>query len=75
MDFIKILRAQLSNSEIILLALNGLTKQGEKFKVYIDEYELLININLEQEMPQDYISRVPNAKIIVNEYPQLANYL
>lgn len=74
-DYIKILRAQLSNSEIILLALNGLTKQGEKFKVYIDKYELLININLELEMPQDYVSRVPNAKIIVNEYSQLANHL
>ncbi len=74
-DYIKILRAQLSNSEIVLLALNGLTRQGEKFKIYIDKYELLININLEQEMPEDYISRVPNARIIVDQYSHLAGYI
>ncbi len=74
-DYIKILRAQLSNSEIVLLALNGLTKQGEKFKKYIDNYELLVNINLEIEMPSDYTSRVPGPEIIVASYPQLEGYL
>lgn len=74
-DYIKILRAQLSNSEIVLLALNGLTKQGERFKKYINEYELLVNINLEQELPEDYTSRVPGPNIIVDAYPQLSGYL
>lgn len=74
-DYIKILRAQLSNSEIVLLALNGLTKQGEKFKKYIDKYKLLVNINLETEMPENYISRVPGPRIIVEAYPQLDGYL
>lgn len=74
-DYIKILRAQLSNSEIVLLALNGLTKQGEKFKKYIDDYELLVNINMETEMPEDYTSRVPGPKIIVSAYKQLDGYL
>ena len=74
-DYIKILRAQLSNAEIVLLALNGLTGQGEKFKTYIDKYQLLVNINLEQEMPEDYISGVPGPKIIVDAYPQLAGYM
>lgn len=74
-DYIKILRAQLSNSEIVLLALNGLTKQGENFKKYIDNYELLVNINLETEMPEEYISRVPGPEIIVAAYKQLEGYL
>lgn len=70
-DYIKILRAQLSNSELILLALNGLTKQGEKFRGFIDKYELLINLNLEADMPSDYHKMVPNAGILIEEYPQL----
>lgn len=74
-DYIKILRAQLSNSEIVLLALNGLTKQGEKFKKYIDDYKLLVNINLETELPEDYISRVPGPEIIVGAYDQLNGFL
>jgi hypothetical protein len=74
-DYVKILRAQLSNSEIVLLALNGLTKQGEEFKKYIDDYELLVNINLEIEMPSEYISRVPSPEIIVASYKQLEGYI
>jgi len=48
--YVKILRAQLSAPEILLIALNGLTYYGEGFKPLIEKYKLLKNINLYYEM-------------------------
>ena len=73
-DYIKILRAQLSNSEITLLALNGLTEQGEGFRPLIEKYELLININLETNMPNDIQGRVPTPHVWINEYKCLKSF-
>ena len=73
-DYIKILRSQLCNSEIVLLALNGMTKQGSSFKKYIDKYELLVNLNFEDEMPIEYICRVPGGNFIAKDYNQLKDY-
>lgn len=67
-DYIKMLRAQLSNPEITLLAINGLTVQGAGFKNFIDKYELLVNINLETDMPENYQSRVPNHTVWIRQY-------
>lgn len=39
--YIKILRAQLTNSELLLLRYNAQTPHGTKFKDYINEYNLL----------------------------------
>lgn len=39
--YIKILRAQLTNSELLLLRYNAQTPHGKKFKYYINEYNLL----------------------------------
>lgn len=39
--YIKILRAQLTNSELLLLRYNAQTPHGKKFKHYINEYNLL----------------------------------
>ena len=39
--YIKILRAQLTNSELLLLRYNAQTPHGRKFKHYINEYNLL----------------------------------
>lgn len=39
--YIKILRAQLTNSELLLLRYNAQTPHGTKFKEYINEYNLL----------------------------------
>ncbi len=74
-DYIKILRAQLSNAELILIGINGLTKQGHNFKKYIDDYNLLININLELELPLEYLSRIPEPQILIDAYPQLKDHL
>jgi len=71
-DYIKILRAQLSNSELVLLSLNALSENGTKFKPLIEKYELLKNINLETEMPDDYLSRVPLPEIIKQNYKHLS---
>jgi hypothetical protein len=48
--YVKILRAQLSAPEILLVALNGLTSYGEGFKPLIEKYRLLKNLNLNYEM-------------------------
>lgn len=46
-EFIKILRSQLSNYELLLLAYNGLHPYGEKFYPYLEKYELLKSLNNE----------------------------
>jgi hypothetical protein len=73
-DYINILRAQLCNSEIALLAINGLTIQGANFKKYIEKYELLVNLNFELDMPIEYVCRVPGGNHIANEYKHLEGY-
>lgn len=42
--YASVLRAQLSNHELLLLFYNGLSKHGVKFVKYIEEYSLLNNI-------------------------------
>lgn len=39
-----IIRSQLSDDEILMLLVNGLSKKGEKFKTYIEKYSLLDNL-------------------------------
>lgn len=70
-DYIGILRAQLTNSEMVLLAINGLTIQGQNFYKLIEKYELLKNINYEEKLPSDRHSRVPDRDLIKNEYSHL----
>jgi hypothetical protein len=48
--YAKILRAQLSAPEILLIALNGLTYYGDGFKPLIEKYRLLKNMNFNYEM-------------------------
>lgn len=45
--YMNLVRAQISNDEALLLFYNGLSKQGENFKMYIEKYALLNN------MPRD----------------------
>lgn len=40
-EYIKILRAQLTGSELLLLRYNAQTSEGENFKPYINKYNLL----------------------------------
>jgi hypothetical protein len=68
---IKILRAQLSNYEILLLAYNCLHKYGSKFKPYVEDYELLQNLNFELELDQDYVRRIIDHQVLIEQYPHL----
>ena len=43
-EYVKILRAQLTDSELILMRYNAMTPLGKKFAVYINKYNLLKHI-------------------------------
>jgi hypothetical protein len=71
-DYIKILRAQLTNSEITCLAVNGLIEKGSTFKPLIEKYELLRNIHFDFDLPvDDYWESIPAPEILITEYPHL----
>jgi hypothetical protein len=69
--FLKMLRAQLSNYELLLLAYNGLHPYGEKFYPLIENYELLKNLNDEQRVPAGYEKRIVDTEILSVNYPHL----
>jgi hypothetical protein len=61
--YIRIIRAQLSSSELVLLLYNSLTENGEEFYDLIVKYQLLNNLNKE---------RLPVAmRIVFNEMKQV----
>lgn len=62
-DYIKILRAQLSSYEILLLAYNGLTHYGKAFRENINKYKLLKNI--------DFDGYVVSPELLFEYYPHL----
>lgn len=71
-DYIKLLRAQLSNSEITCLALNGLSERGKSFKPLIEKYKLLKNLNFELELNRDeFYSTVPAPEVLSQHYEHL----
>lgn len=51
LHYISIIRAQLTDSELILLFVNGLTDRGQKFVYYINKYALLDNLVVERYTP------------------------
>jgi hypothetical protein len=73
-EFIKILRSQLSNYELLLLAYNGLHPYGQEFYKYIENFELLKSLNNESRLPDSYTKRIIDIKILIKEYPQLTKY-
>jgi hypothetical protein len=68
---IKILRAQLSNYEILLLAYNCLHEYGEEFKPLVEKYELLKNLNFEQNLDSRYSKRIIEIDALTSQYPHL----
>lgn len=50
--YIKLLRSQLSDQELLLLFYNCLSPQGEKFKGYVEKYALLDNLPGERLLDQ-----------------------
>lgn len=74
-EHIKILRAQLSNYEILLLAYNGLNSYGAKFYPLIEKYELLNNLNTEKTLSPLRTKRIVDIDIIIDSYPKYKEYL
>lgn len=62
-NYIKILRAQLSSYEILLLAYNGLTNYGGPFRENINNYKLLKNM--------DFDGYVIEPELLIIYYPHL----
>jgi len=73
-EFIKILRSQLSNYELLLLAYNGLHEYGKEFYTYIEGYHLLKSLNNEERLPDTYIKRIVDIDILKNAYPHLQKH-
>lgn len=48
--YVRLVRAQLSNDELILLALNSISDYGQKFKRLIEKYYLLDNADILEEL-------------------------
>jgi Putative phage abortive infection protein len=72
---VKMLRAQLSNYEILLIAYNGMHAYGTKFHRLIEKFELLKNLNLEERLPTDRLKRIVDIKILEENYPHLKNLM
>jgi hypothetical protein len=66
---VKMLRAQLSNYEILLLAYNGMHQYGEKFHRLIEKFELLKNLNTEERVPTRWEKRIVDLEILKENYP------
>ncbi len=45
-----IIRSQLSDDEIMMLLVNGLSEKGQKFKTYIEKYALLDNLSATEDI-------------------------
>jgi hypothetical protein len=56
---------------MLILAYNCLHKYGRKFKPYVEDYELLQNLNFELELDNEYVPRIIDAQVLVAEYPHL----
>ena len=48
--YVRLIRAQLSNNELILLALNSISEYGKAFIPLIERYKLLKNVNIHAEL-------------------------
>ncbi len=65
-NYIKVIRGQLSNSELILLAFNSISERGKPFQEFIKKYELLKNVELSKELGE--------VKGLSEKYPHFNQY-
>jgi hypothetical protein len=70
-EHVKILRAQLSNYEILFLAYNGMHEYGKKFYNFIEKYELLKSLNTEERLTETRVKRIVDINILREAYPHL----
>jgi hypothetical protein len=75
--YMGLLRAQLSNYELVLLAYNGMYKYGiKKFKPLIEKHKLLKTINFEEDLSEEYGRRIiPDLHVLTAAYPHLMTVL
>ncbi len=74
-DYIKLLRSQLSQYELVLLSYNGIMPYGANFYPLINKYELLKNIDFELWTPANYITKIVSPSILIAKYPYLTSVL
>lgn len=67
-EYVHMLRAQLSNYEILLLGYNGLHPYGAKFHPLIEKYWLLKSLNTEDNLPPGRIKRIVDISILRDGY-------
>jgi len=74
-EHIEILRSQLSNYEILVLSYNGINNNDGELYQLIEKYELLKNLNTEQNLSTLRIKRIIDLKVIIKEYPSFRKIL
>jgi hypothetical protein len=67
-EHIYMLRAQLSNYEILLLAYNGLHNYGRKFHPLIEKYQLLEYLNTEEKLASGRVKRIIDLSVLKEDY-------
>lgn len=70
-NYIRIIRAQLSQYELVILAYNGMSEFGKNFYPLINKYELLQNIDLDLMKPINERSNLVYPKIWIEKYDHL----
>lgn len=70
-EYTKILRGQLSNYELVMLAYNGLSPQGESFYSLILKYELVKGVDFEVQTDQPMDLKIIDRSFLVERYPFL----
>jgi hypothetical protein len=73
-ESIKILRSQLSNYELLIVAYNGLHEYGAEFYNLIEKHHFLKSLNSERRVPIGYKKKIIDLKILTTAYPHLNMY-
>ena len=73
-EYVRMLRAQLSNYELVLIAYDGLHDYGKEFYPLIEKYELIKSLNDENRLPDHYEKRIVDIGILTTGYPKQAKY-
>jgi len=71
-EYLRMLRAQLSNYELVLIAYDGLHDYGKEFRPLIEKYELIKSLNDESRLPDNYEKRIVDIEILKVGYPKQA---
>lgn len=69
-DYIKIVRSQLTDAELLIIKYNGMTEGGKKFKHYINKYNILKHLRLSEflEFKDWMINLSPSDKNDISQF-------